>query len=153
MPAPLAVAGVVLGAVGLISSFLGSKKASSAAKEQSRLEAEAERKVTDERIYQLGQEERQLYGETLAGYAGGGVTVGNQTNSGAVQPIGSVRSVLDEQATTFAREKKITQEVGATKVAQSLAGGKATADAYKYSGYANTASGISNILTNWKLMS
>ena len=149
----VAIAGAVIGAVGLISSFIGSQKASSAAKEQSRLEAEAERKVTQERIYQLGQEERQLFGETLAGYAGGGVTVGNQTNSGAVQPIGSVRSVLDEQATTFAREKKITQEVGATKVAQSLASGKATADAYKYSGYANTASGISNILTNWKLMS
>ena len=149
----VAIAGAVVGAVGLISSFIGSQKASKAAKEQAALEAEAERKVTDERVYQLGQEERQLYGETLAGYAGGGVTVGNQTNSGAVQPIGSVRSVLDEQATTFAREKKITQEVGATKVAQTLAGGKAVADAYKYQGYANTASGISNILTNWKLMS
>ena len=150
MAFPWAAAAAITGAVGLISGFVGSKKASKAAKEQSRLEAEAERKVTAERIYQLGQEERQLYGETLAGYAGGGVQVGNQLARGGLQATGSARSVLDEQATTFARERAITQEVGATKVQQALAGGKATADAYKYQGYANLATGISSILTNWK---
>jgi hypothetical protein len=42
--------------------------------------------------------------------------------------------------------------VGATKVAQGLARGDATADAYKYQGYSNAAMGISNILANYAAM-
>jgi hypothetical protein len=170
-----AIASVVIGAVGLISGFLGSKKASKAAKEQARLEAEAEEQLTKERIYQIGKEERQLYGETVAGYAGGGVlsSFGTTEKGADYEPvssylseygitrekqgtglklIGSAKSVIGEQATSFARERSITQRVGATKVAQGLARGKATAAAYKYQGYSNAATGISNILANYAAM-
>lgn len=149
----LALAGVVLGAVGLISGFIGSKKASKAAKEQAALEAEQERLITGERIRQLGKEERAMYGETVAGYAGGGVlsqfgTMGG-TPTGA---IGAPKSVLQEQANEFQREREITQKVGATKVAQGLARGKATAEAYKFAGYSNAAQGIANILSSYAVM-
>ena len=135
-----AVAGAVIGAVGLISSFIGSKKASKAAKEQAALEAKHEGEITFERQRQINKEERALAGETRAGFAGGGVIAGQ----------GSVGDILGEQAKEFRFERAITGKVGATKVQQALAGGKATADAYKYAGYANVASGISNILANWK---
>jgi hypothetical protein len=171
----VAIAGVVIGAVGLISSFLGSKKASKAAKKQAEEEARLERMVTRERIYQIGKEERQLYGETVAGYAGGGVlsSFGTTEKGSDYEPVssylseygvisekqgtglklvGSAKSVIGEQATSFARERSITQRVGATKVAQGLARGKATADAYKYQGYSNAATGISNILANYAAM-
>jgi hypothetical protein len=176
VPAGIAIAGLVVGAVGVIAGFLGSKKASKAAKEQAKLEAEAESQLTRERIYQLGKEERQLYGDTVARYAGGGVLssfgttkkgtdyepvssysaeygVIREKQGTGLELIGSAKSVINEQAASFARERSITQRVGATKVAQGLARGKATADAYKYQGYSNAATGISNILANYAAMS
>ncbi len=152
-PAGLAIAGVVIGAVGLIAGFLGSKKASKAAKKQADLEAEQERLVTGERIRQLGREERQLAGDTVAGYAGGGVlsSFGSMSNVPR-ETIGSPGTVLAEQSAEFQREREITQKVGATKVAQGLARGKATAEAYKYAGYTNAAQGISNILSTYAAM-
>ena len=146
----LPIASAVIGALGIISGFLGSKKAAKAAKEQSEEEAKAERELTAERVYQLGREERQLQGETVAGYAGGGVlsafgSMGNVPRG----TMGSARSVLSEQATTFQREVDITQRVGATKVQQGLAHGKALADRYKFEGYSNAATGIANILASF----
>jgi hypothetical protein len=149
----IAIAGVVVGAIGIISSFLGSKKASKAAKKQSEEEARLEKLVTDERIRELGREERQLYGETVAGYAGGGVLSSFGTMSDVSrETIGSPASVLAEQTAEFQREISITQKVGASKVAQSLASGKAVASAYKFQGYSNVASGIANILANYSAM-
>jgi hypothetical protein len=148
-----AIAGLVVGAVGIISGFLGSKKASKAAKDQAKEEARLEKMVTEERIRQLGREERQLYGDTVAGYAGGGVlsSFGSMSNVPR-ETIGSPGTVLAEQAAEFQREREITQKVGATKVAQGLARGKATAEAYKYAGYTNAAQGISNILSTYAAM-
>jgi hypothetical protein len=67
---------------------------------------------------------------------------------------GSPQSILQEQVKEFAAERKITTEAGASRVAQSLKAGKATSDAYRYSGYANVASSIANLLAggasnNW----
>ena len=84
--AGFAAAGVVMGAVSLISGFLGSKKASKAAKEQARITAEHETEITAERQRQINKEERQYIGSTLAGYAGGGVRVGQASLSGGPQP-------------------------------------------------------------------
>lgn len=145
-----ATAAVVVGAVGLISGFLGSRKASKAAKKQAKIEAEQEKLITAERIRQIGKEERALYGETLAGYTGGGVLADfGSTQDTALTPMGSAKSVIDEQVSEFAKERDITQQVGATKVQQGLAAGRATAQAYKFQGYSNAATGVSNLLSNY----
>lgn len=136
MPISYVAAGIA--AVGLISSFLGSKKASKAAKEQAAEEARLEGIVTTERLRQLGKEERSLYGETVAGYAGGGVL--------ATTGAGSVSRVLQEQRVEFAFEKEVTREAGASRVQQALLGGKSISDQYKYAGISNAASGLSSLL-------
>jgi hypothetical protein len=136
----LAAVGVALSAVSVISSFVGGQKASDAAKKQARLEARAETTVTNERLRQLDVEERVLRGETIAGYAGGGVLAMG----------GSPSEVLFEQQKEFARERFVTGRVGATRVQQSLAGGKSVADYYRYSSYANVAAGLSDIFFQLK---
>jgi hypothetical protein len=142
-----------IAAVGIISSFLGSRKASKAAKKQAEEEARLERLVTGERIREIGREERQLYGETVAGYAGGGVLSSFGSMSDVPrETIGSAQSVLAEQQAEFQRERSITEKVGASRVASGLARGKATASAYKFQGYSNAASGIANILANYSAM-
>jgi len=152
MPAPLAIAAVAIGAVSLISGFIASKKASKAAKEQAKEEARLEGIVTREKIRQLGVDERTLYGQTVAGQAGSGV-LGIQPNLGSTQIMaGSPQAVLAEQKKSFAQEKKIVGQVGASKAAAALTRGKNLADQYRWSGYANVASGVSNILTNYSAM-
>lgn len=145
--------GVALSAVGLISDFLGSKKAAKSAEQQSQLEAEQEKKVTTERLRQLDVEQRAVYGETLAGYAGAGVLATAQTLTGAKAISGTPRTVIAEQAKEFDFERKITREVGATKVQQALAGGKSVADRYRYSGYAAVAGGLGSIFQQLYSMS
>ncbi len=169
MAAPLAIAGVVIGAVGLISSFIGSKKAASAAKSEAAEQARLEGLTTDEKLRRLRIDQRSLYGETLAGFAGGGVlarpgslesnlTLGDSFGgAGAYGGSASVMTgspgvVIQEQAKEFAFERDITRKVGATKVAQALQHGKNVASAYKWSGYSNAATGISNILANYSAM-
>ena len=145
-----ATAAVVVGAVGLISGFLGSRKASKAAKKQAKIEAEQEKLITAERVRQIGKEERDLYGETIAGYTGGGVLASfGSTQDTALDPLGSAASVLAEQKEEFGFERKITQETGASNVMQSLQRGRALSNQYKYQGYANLAGGISNLLTGF----
>ena len=144
---PLVAAGIGVAAVGIISGFLGAKKAGKAAKEQAAEEARIEKLTTAERIRQIGKEERAMYGETVAGYAGGGVLSSFGTMADVPrETIGSASSVLAEQQREFAFERKITEETGASNVAQSLARGKALASQYKYQSYANAAQGISKIL-------
>jgi hypothetical protein len=152
MPA-LATAAVVTGVVSLISGFVGSKKAGKAAKKQSAEEARLEKLVTDEKLRNLRTEERTVYGQTLAGFASGGVLATAPTLGGTATPLtGSPSTIIDEQRKTFADERSITRQVGASKVAQSLQHGKNVASAYKWSGYSDTASGISNILANYSAM-
>ena len=146
MVLPLAIP-IGIAAVGIISGFMGAKKAGKAAKKQAAEEASIEKLTTAERIREIGKEERQMYGETIAGYASGGVLSSFGTMSDVPrETIGSASPVLQEQKEEFAFERKITQETGASNVAQSLARGKALASQYKYQSYSNAANSISKIL-------
>lgn len=133
------LAGVSVGisALGMISDFLGGKKASSAAKKAARKEAAAEGAVTVERLRQLEVEERATAGATRAGYAGGGVKADR----------GSPLQILAEQAKEFAYEKQITAQVGATKAASAMQRGRDVGNAVKYQSYSNLARGASNIFS------
>ncbi len=137
MAAPLVVAAIGATAISSIAGFLGSRKAAKAAKAQSKEQAAIEQKLTTERVRQLGKEEDALYGQTLARYAGGGVM--------ATPQAGTPQQVLAEQKEEFGYERQITQDVGASNVKQTLQQGRATANAYKYQGYANLASGLAKI--------
>ena len=143
----------ITGTIGLITSFLGAKKASKAAKEQAAEEARIQQVTTAEQIRRLNINERLMFGQTVAGQAGSGV-LGMQQGLDQQSPMsGSPQTILSEQAREFAQERKITQEVGASNVQQTLMRGAAQANAYKWQGYSNAASSISNILTNYKMMS
>ena len=126
-----------LAAAGLISGFLCAKKASSAAKKAAKKEAIAEGKVTAERIRQIGREEQITGGETIARQAGSGVKVSE----------GSPLMILADQAKEFAHERRVTQEVGATKAAAALQRGRDVGNAVKYQSYSNLANGASNIFS------
>ena len=145
----VAVAGLVIGTVGLISGFLGSKKASKAAKEQAAEEARITKETTAERMRQINIEERTLFGQTLAGYAGGGVQAMAPSLTGSTPQTGSPATVLAEQKKEFRFERDITASVGASNVQQALSRGKSTADAYKWQGYSNAASSLSSMLTSY----
>ena len=107
------------------------------------------KETTADRMRQLNVDERAMYGETLAGYAGGGVhAVAPSLNGGAVQS-GSPATIIGEQRREFKAEKDITASVGASNVQQALTRGKNTADAYKWQGYSNAASSLSSILSNY----
>ena len=152
MAAPIAIAAVAIAAVSVISNFLGSKKAASAAKKQAAEEARLEGLVTQEKLRTLKIDERTLYGQTLAGYAGGGVQ-GISPNLGQTSiTAGSPQAILAEQKKSFGAEKDIITQVGASKAQASLTRGRNLADQYRWSGYANVASGVSNILSNYSAM-
>ena len=133
------IAGVSVGisALGMISDFLGSKSASSAAKRAAKKEAVAEGRVTVERLRQLEVEELAMAGATRAGYAGSGVKADK----------GSPLQILAEQAKEFSYEKQITAQVGATKAAAALQRGRDVGNAVKYQSYGNLARGASNIFS------
>lgn len=135
--ATMAVVGASIAALGLISDFLGSRSAKSAAERQARKEAEAEGLVTTERLRQLDVEERSFAGATRAGYAGSGVKA----------DTGSPLQILAEQAKEFAYEKQITAQVGASKAASALQRGRDVGNAVRYQSYSNLAQGASNIFT------
>ncbi|GAG02539.1 unnamed protein product [marine sediment metagenome] len=146
----VAIAGAVIGTVGLISSFLGSRKASKAAKKEAKEQARLEGLLTNEQLRRLKIDERTMYGKTLAGFASGGVQATAPTLGGEARvQTGSPQAVMQEQASEFAQERQITSDVGATKVSQSLTRGKNVANAYKWQGYSNMASGISGILAGF----
>jgi hypothetical protein len=157
MPAWWQVAGAIFSGLGAISSILGGRSAASAARKQGREEARLEGIVTAEKVRQIGVEERITRGETIAGYAGSGVKafrgVGADPARTGYDPsrsYGSPLSVLAESAREFARERHITQQVGATRASQALQGAKATADRYKTGGYAQGLSQIGSIFSMWR---
>ena len=146
MAIPLIAAG--LSAVGLISSFVGSKKSEKAAKKQAAAQAAIDRKVTAEEVRVLEQDQRTAYGETIAGYAGGGVKAVAPNLTGETTPMsGSPLTILAEQTAEFGRLKEFTQDVGAANAQATLARGRNLANQYRYQGYANVANSITNILT------
>ena len=140
----------VVGTVGLIAGFIGSKKAAKGAKKEAKEQARLEGLLTTEQMRRLGIDERTMYGETLAGYASGGVQATAPTLGGEARvQTGSPQQVIQEQASEFAAERQVTSDVGATKVSQALTRGRNVANAYKWEGYSNLASGISGILSGF----
>ena len=137
--------------VGTITNLIGSRKAAKAAKKQGDEEARIGRLTTEEQLRRLTIDERTMRGETLSGYARGGVQAYAPTLDGGPRlQTGSPQTVLNEQAREFAAERDITKEVGASNVQQALMRAKGTASAYKWQGYSNAASSISNILGMFK---
>ena len=124
-------------AAGMISEFLGSKKAAAAAENAADRQAGDERLVTAEKIRQLNKEERTLAGDTRARAAGSHVKTGQ----------GSPLEVLAEQAREFTHERNINKKVGASKAASALQRGRDVGNAVKYQSYSNLAKGASNIFS------
>jgi hypothetical protein len=135
--AGIAIAGVSMQALGMISDFVGGRKAASAAKKAAKRQAVDERALTKERLRQLDVEERTMAGDTRARAAGSHVKAGQ----------GSPLEVLAEQAREFAREKQITKDVGASKAASALQRGHDVGQVAKYKSYSNMAQGASNIFS------
>lgn len=148
------ITSVAITAVSAVVGYVGAKKAEKAAKEQTAAQAEAEQKLTTERLRQLDIEERVQYGETIAGYAGGGVLAqapGLDPAKFRTGQQGSPLVVLQEAAREFAKEREVTQDVGASNLAQIQLQGKATANAYRYQGYGSLLGGASDIAKIWGL--
>ena len=134
----LAIAGISLQALGMISDFIGGSKGSKAAKKAARAEGIAESAVTAERIRKLHKEERTMAGTTRAVAAGSGVTA----NIGTPE-----LAIIAEQASEFAKERAITAQVGASKAAAAFQQGRQVGDSYKYRAASNIAQGASNIFS------
>lgn len=172
---------VAVSVANVAAGLYSAEKGRSAAKKQAKAQALTERKLTQEKLYQLEVDERQAFGETLAGYVGGGVQVmpgtldspmiaagtpGETTAYGSwkdtkyrstgreslIGGMGSVSAVLREQATSFKRERDITKEVGASNVAQTLLSGKSLADRYRFEGISNAAATISSTIFAAKML-
>lgn len=142
------VAAAAVAVVGTAIGLDSAKKSEKAAKKQAKEQARIEEELTAEKLFQLGLDERQMRGETLAGFAGGGVLSVMQGTAGTKEISGSPSTILEEQRKAFARERKITKSVGASNVAQTLMAGSALADRYKYEGYSSAAMNISSIISN-----
>ena len=124
-----AVVGAVFAGLGAISSIIGGNKASHAARRAGREEARLEGLVTAEKIRNLEVDERVMRGETRAQVAGSGVKVGE----------GSPLQILAEQARSFAAERKITGEVGASKAGLAITRARGVSSAARYGSYASAA--------------
>jgi len=120
-------------------SILCGIKAGKAAKRQGKQGAAAELRVTQEKIRNLGFEERALAGSTRAAAAGGGVKAN----------VGSPLTILAEQARAFAREKQFVTEVGATKAAASVQRGRNVASQARYGGFER---GLSSFASGFSLL-
>jgi hypothetical protein len=126
-----------IAAAGLISSFIGSKKAAQGARGAADDQNRDERLVTAEKIRQLNKQERTMAGDTRARAAGSRVKVDSI----------SVMDVIVEQAREFTHERNINQRVGASKAASALQRGRDVGNAVKYQSYSNLAKGASNIFS------
>lgn len=132
-------------------NYRGAKKAEKASKEQAAEQEKNEKRLTEERVRELDVKERVQYGKTVAGYAGGGVQAGvpgmDKQEMNASRIGTSPQAIIQEAAKEFAREREFTKEVGASNALQIKMKGQATADAYRYQGYATLASGIGSIFS------
>ena len=121
--------GFISAAMGIVS-LIGGAKAKSDAEAAGRSQARMENRITDEKLYNLGQEERQLAGTTRATAAGSGVKA----------DTGSPLTILAEQARTFARERRFTSEVGAEKASLAKQRGQMAGQQAMYSGISGALS-------------
>lgn len=124
-----------LSGISAIASIFGGRKAEKAADRQAEEEARLEKRVTEEKVRQLGIEAEQARGQTIATAAGSGVMANK----------GSPLAVLAEQAFEFERERQVTAEVGASRAATALESGRALGDRYRYQGQQNALSGLASM--------
>lgn len=115
-------------------SISSSRKMAKKQEALGREEAAMEKEVTVERIRQIGREESMMREETVAATAASGVKIGSQ----------STLEVLAEQKAEFARERAITEKVGASRAAAALGNASLRSQTTKYQGYSAAASGITN---------
>ena len=128
---PVTIGAIITG-VGALTSIFGGMSAKKAANSAAGKQAEADLKVTQEKVYQLGQEERQLAGSTRAAVASSGVKADK----------GSPLTVLAEQAKTFAREKMVTSQVGAKNAALTRQRGSMVGQQAAFGGFAQGFQGL-----------
>jgi len=120
----LMLASSIASILGVGSSIFGGISAGGKAKKAAKAEAALDLRVTQEKLYNLAQEERQVAGQTRATAAGSGVEA----------DTGSPLSIVAEQARTFARERMITSQVGAEKAELSKMRGDNAASQMRYQG-------------------
>lgn len=130
---PLTIAAVMAG-VGALTNIFGGLSGKKDAEKAAQMQAASDLKVTQEKIYNLGQEERQLAGQTRAATVGSGVKADK----------GSPLTILAEQASTFAREKMFTAQVGAEKAQLTKKRGDMVGSQAVYQGFAQGAQGFAN---------
>ena len=123
-----------LQAFGIGVNLFGGAKAGKAAEKAAAAESAMDLRVTQEKIYQLGQEERALAGQTRARTVGSGVKADK----------GSPLTILAEQARSFAREKMFTSQVGAEKAQLAKTRGNMVAQQARYQSYGQALSSASS---------
>jgi len=133
-PATMMAISAGLQAFGIGVDLFGGAKAGKAAEKAAAAEAATDLRVTQERVYQLNQEERALAGQTRARTAGSNVKADK----------GSPLTILAEQARSFAREKMFTSQVGAEKAQLAKTRGKMVAQDARYQSYGQALSGASS---------
>ena len=115
--------GFISAAMGVMK-LVGAGQEAKAAKAAAKGQAAADLRVTQERVFQSKQEERQLAGQTRAIAAGAGVKA----------DVGSPLTILAEQAKTFARERKFMKETGQEKAGLTIQRGKMQAESSMFRG-------------------
>jgi len=132
-----------MAAISTASSLVGASKAKSAAKGAAREEARLEGIVTEAKITSLDREERVLRGETLGAAAGSNVKVDR----------GSPLQILAEQARTFADEKRVVRQAGASRAAQAKTRGRMVGDQAMYQGVSQAANTAASAFSMFSQMS
>jgi len=125
---------IAMATVSTISSIVGGSKASSATKSATNRAAIDEQAITTQKIKELRQDERTLAGQTRVRAAASGVKAN----------VGSPLDILAEQARTFAEQRLITSQVGATKMQAGLARGRMVGQQAMYQGISQGAQSLTS---------
>ena len=131
------VTAVVTSAVGVGYGIYAGERANKQSKQAGEAAAKTEAEVTKERVRQIAREENLMRESTVAATAGSGVKVGSK----------STLQVLADQKAEFAREKSITEKVGASAAKAALAEGRAVGAQYQAQGISSAITGIGNIFS------
>lgn len=129
-------------AISIISNLTGAKAAKKSAAEQADEEARLEGIVTDAKLTTLDREERQLRGDTIGAAAGSNIKV----------DTGSPLQILKEQAKTFADEKRVVKQAGASRAAQAQTRGRMVGQQAMYQGIGQAASTAANAFSLYASM-
>ena len=137
----LAMASGIASLLGVGTSIFGGISGGKKAKKAARAEAALDLRVTQEKLYNLRQEERQMAGSTRAQSVGSGVKADK----------GSPLTILAEQARTFARERMITSQVGAQKAELSKMRGENVASQMIYQGIGGALQQVPGVINAFSM--